>query len=113
MTDPRVQAMFKRSRHNKLTVFIISQDYYELPKRTIRVNGNIHHIFKPNNFLDVRNIYQDKASMGMTIDEFKYSTSTCCKEKYQPLIIDKTIDCYQVRYRLGLISEFVPNTTPF
>ena len=96
MIDPRVQAMFKQSIHNKLSVFIISQDYYELPKRTIRVNGIIHHIFKPNNFSDVRIIYQDKASMGMTIDEFKYSTSTCCNEKYQTLAIDMTIDCYQV-----------------
>ena len=29
MNDPRVQAMFKRSRHNNLSIFIISQDYYE------------------------------------------------------------------------------------
>ena len=32
MDDPREQAMFKRSRHNNLTIFIISQDYYELKK---------------------------------------------------------------------------------
>ena len=48
--NPRVQAMLKRSRHNNLSMFIISQDYYELPKRTIRTYGNIYHIFKPNNF---------------------------------------------------------------
>ena len=63
MNDPRIQAMFKRSRHNNLSIFIISQDYYELPKRTIRTIGNIYHIFKPNNFRDVQNLYQDKASM--------------------------------------------------
>ena len=34
MDDPRVQAMFKRSRHNNLSIFIISQDYYELSKKT-------------------------------------------------------------------------------
>ena len=45
MDDPRVQAMFKRSRHNNLSVFIISQDYYEISKKTIRCNGNIIHIF--------------------------------------------------------------------
>ena len=33
MDDPRVQAMFKRSRHNNLSIFIISQDYYELSKK--------------------------------------------------------------------------------
>ena len=37
MSDPRVQEMFKRCRHNSLSIFIISQDYHELPKRTIRV----------------------------------------------------------------------------
>ena len=29
MDDPRVQAMFKRYRHKNLSIFIISQDYYE------------------------------------------------------------------------------------
>ena len=80
MNDPRVQAMFKRSRHNNLSIFIISQDYYGLPKRTIRANGKIYHIFKLNNFLHIRNIHQDKASMDMTLDELvgiKISTSYC------------------------------------
>ena len=27
MNDPRVQAIFKRSRHNNLSIFMISQDY--------------------------------------------------------------------------------------
>ena len=77
MDDPRVQAMFKRSRHNNLSIFIISQDYYELSKKTIRCNGNIYHIFKPNNFRDVQNLYQVKASMDMTLNEFKLLAYTC------------------------------------
>ena len=44
INDPRVRAMFKRSRHNIIFIFIFSQYYYELPKRTIRANGNIYHI---------------------------------------------------------------------
>ena len=113
MNDPRVQAMFKRSRHNNLSIFIISQDYYELPKKTIRANGNIYHIFKPNNFLDVRNIYQDKASMDMTLNEFKYLTSTRWNKNYQSLTIDMTKDKYTGRYRLGLDNIFVPDSSPF
>ena len=92
MNDPRVQGMFKRSRHNNLSIFKIIQDYYELPKKTIRTNGNNYHIFKPNKFLDVRNIYQDKASIDMKLNEFKYLTSTCFNEKYQPLTIHMTKD---------------------
>ena len=113
MDDARVQVMFKRSRHNNLSIFIISQDYYELSKKTIRCNGNIYHIFKPNNFLDVRNICQDKASMDMTLNEFKLLTSTCWNEKYQPLTIDITKDKFCGRYRLEVNSIFVPNSSPF
>ena len=98
MYDPRVQAMFKRSRHNNLSIFIISQDYYEISKKTIRCNGNIYHIFKPNNFRDVLNIYQDKSSMDMTLNKFKLSTSTCWNEKYQHLANDMTKDNYTGRY---------------
>ena len=43
MNDPRVQAMFERSRRYKPSIFIISQDYYEIPKRTTRA---FYHIGK-------------------------------------------------------------------
>ena len=113
MNDPRVQAMSKRSRHNILSIFIISQDYYELPKRTIKANGRIYHLFKPSNFLDVRSFHQEKASMDMTLDEFKLLTSTCWNEKDQPLTIDMTKKRYQDCYRLGWNSIFVLNSSVF
>ena len=113
MNDPRVQAMFKRSRHNNLSIFIISQDYYESPKETVRANGNIYHIFKPNKFLDVCNLYQNKASMDKTLDEYKYLTSTCWSEKYQLLTFDITWDKNTGRHTLGLKNFFVPNSNRF
>ena len=113
MNDPRVQAMFKRSRHKKLSIFTVSQEYYDLPKRTIRDNGNIYHIFKPNNFRDVQNLYQDKTSMDMTLNDFKTLTSTCWNEKYQPLTINMTKDKDIGKNRLGLNSIFIPNISPF
>ena len=78
-----------------------------------RANGNIYHIFEPNNFLDVRNFYQDKSSMDMTLNEIKLLTFTSWKEKDQPLTIDMTKDKYTGRYRLGLNSIFVPDSSPF
>ena len=113
MNDPRVQLKFQRSRHNNLSIIIISQDYYELPKKTIRANGNSYHIFKQNKFSDVRKIYQDKAFIDMTLDEFKYLTSTCWNQNYQPLTNDMTKDKDTGRYRVGLNSIFVPDSSPF
>ena len=113
INNDKIQAMFKRGRHNNLSIFLISQNYYELPKRTIRANGNIFHLFKTNNYLDVRNIYQDKASMDMTLNEFKSLISNCWNEKFKPLTIDMKKDENIGRYRLGLNSMFIPDTSPF
>ena len=111
INNDKIQAMFKRGRHKNLSIFIISQDYYELPKKTIRANGNIYHLFKPNNFTDVLNLYQDKSSMDMTLNEFELLTSTCWNEKNQPLTIDMTKDKFCGPYRIN--SLFVPNSSPF
>ena len=113
INNDKIQAMFKRGRHNNLSIFIISQDYYKSPKRTIRANGNVYHIFKPNNFRDVQNLYQDKVSMDLTLNEFKLLTSTCWNETYQPLTIDMSKDKYTGRYRLLLNSIFVPDSSSF
>ena len=113
MDGSKVQAIFKRPRHNKISVFIISQDYYELPKPTIRANGNIYHFFKPNKIRDVKNLYEDKTSMDMTFNDFKFLSTTCWDKKYQPLILDVTKENYTGRYRLSLSSLFVPDTSPF
>ena len=74
INNDKIQAMFKRGRHIILSIFIISQDYYDLPKKPNRANGNVYHIFKPNNFRDIPKLYQDKASMDMTLNEFKLLT---------------------------------------
>ena len=65
MSDPRIQAMSKRSRHYNLTTFKNSQKYYEQLEGTIRANGYNYHIFEPNSFRDVENLYQDKTSKDM------------------------------------------------
>ena len=63
--------------------------------------------------MDVRNIYQDKASLDMTLNEFKYLICTFWNEKYQPLTKDMTKDKYQGRHQLGLSSIFVHDSSPF
>ena len=51
--------------------------------------------------------------MDMTLNEFKVLTYTRWNEQYQPLTLDMTKDRYQGRYRLGLNSIFVPDSSLF
>ena len=51
--------------------------------------------------------------MDMALDESNYLTNTCWNEKYQPLTFDMTKDQYQGRYRPGINSIFIPDSSPF
>ena len=113
MNDPRVTAMFKRPRHNILSIFISNQAYYELRKRSTQANGRIYRIFKPINFRDVQNLYQHKSSMDMTLNEFKYSTCSCWDKKYQPFTIDVTRYKNTGSYRLSSNSIFIADSSLF
>ena len=51
--EPKIQTMFKRGRHKKLSIFIINQEKHELPERTNSASRNYYHSFKSNIYRDV------------------------------------------------------------
>ena len=51
--------------------------------------------------------------MDMTINEFKFVTSTCWNETYQPPATDMTKGKIIGRYRFRLKSIFVPDRSLF
>ena len=80
MNDSRAPARCKRPRHENLSIFIIRQDYYELPKRTMRANGSIYHIFKTFNLRVFQNLYQGTATFDMSLQEFKNVITICWED---------------------------------
>ena len=109
--DPRVQVIFERSRLSKISIFIFGQSYYELPKKNIGDSGIIYHIFKTNKFTVVENLYEDKASMDMTLFAFHFLIFNSWIEKHQPLTNGMTKGKFMGRYRSGLNSIFVPDNS--
>ena len=51
--------------------------------------------------------------MDINHNEIKYLTSTCWNKNYQPLTIDLIKDKYTGRYRLGLKSILVTDSSTF
>ena len=84
-----------------INLFSFQSRLLRAPKKTIRANYNIYHTSIPNNFTDVQNLHQDQELVNMKLDEFKLLTSTCWKEKYQNLSIDRAKEKQMGRYRLG------------
>ena len=113
LQDPRVQMLFKRGRHNNLSIFVISHGFYELPKDTIRENSSIIHHFITNNFANVECIHRQLASTDMLIKEFKQFCHEVWNDDYNFITIDLTKKKNNGKYRKILNTLYLPSTNPF
>ena len=53
-----IDQFFIRGRHNNLDIYYLSQSYFDLPKRTIRINSNKIILFNQT-LKDIEHIYRD------------------------------------------------------
>ena len=113
LNDERVQMLFKRGRHNNLSIFVITHGFYELPKDTIRENSSIIHHFITNNLANVECIHRQLASTDMLIKEFKSFCNKVWSEDYNFITIDLTKKKNDGKYRKNLNTIFLPSTDPF
>ena len=112
LQDPRVQMLFKRGRHNNLSIFVISHGFYELPKDTIRENSTIIHHFITNNFANVECIHRQLSSTDMVIKEFKQFCHDVWNDDYNFITIDLTKKKNDGKYRKNLNTLYLPSTNP-
>ena len=88
LKDERVQILFKRGRHNNLSIIVVTHGFYELPKNTIRENSPIIHHFITNNFANVECIHRQLASTDMLINKFKRFVNMVWEEDFNFITID-------------------------
>lgn len=102
----KAESFYTRGRHSNCDIFYISQNYFRLPRSTIRENANLIMIFNQ----DARNInflHQDHAS-DLSSDEFKKLCHKIWLKKHNFLTIDLTSDIYNGKYRKNLDSFYFP-----
>ena len=88
-----------RGRHSNVDCFYLSQNYFKLPRQTIRENANFICLF-PQDTKNLNPIYQDHVSMDMSYDEFKKLCNQCWKKPYGFVVLDLSSDNGKYRYKL-------------
>ena len=81
---------FTRGRHENISVYYLSQRYFELPL-IIRDNSNIIILFKQT-AKTVQNLYNDIAGFDMNYNEFKDLCREAWNKKYSYLKINRLND---------------------
>ena len=72
---------FTRGRHENLDVYYISQNYFALPRQSIRNNSDRFILFKQT-LRDVQSMYYDIGAYDMKYDEFKEMCHKAWSERY-------------------------------
>ncbi len=65
----KCEAYYVRGRHSNTDCFYLAQNYFNLPRQTIRENSNFICLF-PQYQKNVNHIYDDHAARDMSKDEF-------------------------------------------
>src|SRR5207248_6312460 len=99
-------SFYTRARHNNIDCFYIAQNFYKLPRQTIRCNSNFMIFFKLSK-KDVDNIFHDSEASAdfKDIIEFREFCNKAWENPYGFVVIDKDKKDLKHRYRDRLELE--------
>ena len=64
------ESYYIRGRHSNVDCFYLAQNYFKLPRQTIRENANLICLF-PQDLKNRNHIFNDHVASDMTKEEFK------------------------------------------
>ena len=100
------KAYFTRGRHSNCDVFYISQNYFTLPRNSVRENSNLIFLFQQN-AKSVEHIYRDHCT-DIPFPEFKELCEKIWQQKFNFLTIDLTSTPLNGKYRKNLETFYIP-----
>ena len=103
----KCECYYIRGRHSNVDCFYLAQNYFELPRRTIRTNSNFICIF-PQDTRDLNNIHFDHVGGEMTKEECRKFCNKCWEKLHGFAVIDPTSKKETGKYREGFDNFFIP-----
>jgi len=85
----KCEAYYVRGRHSNCDCLCLSQNYFKLPRQTIRENANLFCLF-PQDQKNIDNIFNDHVSQDMTKERFKKLCKHAWSKPHNFVVIDLT-----------------------
>ena len=71
---------YVRGRHSNVDCFYLAQNYFKLPRQTMRENANFICLF-PQDLKNLNHIFDDRVGSDMTKEEFRQLCKTAWKKQ--------------------------------
>ena len=101
------EAYYTRGRHNFCDTIFLSQNYFRLPRQTIRENCNFLMLFQQDT-KNLNHIHADHCS-DIPLEEFRSFCKNVWKTKHAFVTIDLTSGIDNGKYRKNLDTFYIPN----
>ena len=103
----KCEAYYTRGRHSGVDCFYLAQNYFKLPRQTIRENSNFICLFRQD-LKNINNIYNDHVSTDMSKEEFRNLCKTAWNKPHSFVVIDLSSKKNEGKYRRGLDDFYIP-----
>ena len=103
----KCESYYVRGRHSNVDCFYLAQNYFKLPRQTIRENTNFICLF-PQDLKNINHIYNDHASSDMPKDEFRGLCKKAWEKPHGFMVIDLTNTKNNGKYRSGFDTFYMP-----
>jgi len=103
----KCESYYVRGRHSNVDCFYLAQNYFKLPRQTIRENANFICLFRQD-MKNLNHIYNDHVSCDMPIEEFKTLCKKCWSKPFGFAVIDLSSDRNNGKYRYKLDTFYFP-----
>ena len=99
----KCDSYYVRGRHSNVDCFYLAQNYFKLPRQTIRENVNFICLF-PQDLKNLNNIFEDHVRSDKTKEEFRQLCKVAWEKQHGFVIIDLTVKNTMVNIEVGLTS---------
>ena len=105
-TQNKCECYYIGGRHSNVDCFYLSQNYFKLPRQTIRENANFICLFSQD-LKNINHIYNDHVGEDMSKEEFRKFCHKCWEKPHGVAVIDLTSKKTRASIEAGLITFFI------
>ena len=103
----KCECYYIHGRHSNVDCFYLSQNYFRLPRQTIRENANFICLFLQD-LKNINHIYSDHVGEDMSKEEFRKVCRKCCEKPHGFAVIDLNSKKDAGKYRSGFDNFYIP-----
>ena len=102
------ESYYVRERHSNVDCFYLAQNYFKLPRQTIRENANFDCMF-PQDLKNLNHIFEDHVGSDMIKEEFRQLCKAAWEKQHGFVIIDLSSKKHNGKYRCRLDEFYIRN----